>query len=551
MAEVTYIKTDYMYELVETDNISKVPFEKGRLIIVDNGEVYYDKTIGTNATDGRVRLQNVSKHFIANDDSTSDADYCNEISNPSENDTVIIERIIGTYDSENLENNSYKTSVYFYTHTGTQDEVNTYDWVKIEQAEAELLEEVTVTSNIGALQQGTVLDKGTKISDVVTSMVSGTIEPEILPPIVNLVNYNFEKYNDIDTFTPSMTFEIVPPHFEYGPETIDYTVEVSSIKCDTTNTGYAELDISNATIAITKDDLTNYSYVTLTMNDSNGTQLPTNLFYEVIFNFNCNTVPLAYPSGIAEYAEQHQLIGYAKGYRYIEGCYYGTLTNVSEDDDLAVLIQENCNRLNDNFKNTTFNLNVKAGTQSVIIAIPMNLWGDNYQSNNDFYTDIYKVKNLANGLDITDCFKALGDGIDAKAAIYIGNHQYWVYCYTPVKPFVIDTELEISIGYSCHSVDNFEDGDIKFTTCQYGADEYYDLYFDFNKYTKLDSINYIDVNNKNLVYISKVKLNSKNILELFDLAVPKEDLSFTVYGNNGVIALITYTSETFKIETRV
>ena len=44
---VQYENTGAVFTLVETDNINKVPFKGGQYIIVDNGMVYYDPTIGT------------------------------------------------------------------------------------------------------------------------------------------------------------------------------------------------------------------------------------------------------------------------------------------------------------------------------------------------------------------------------------------------------------------------------------------------------------------------------------------------------------------------
>ena len=48
---VIYEDTGAVFELIETDNINKVPFKVGQYIIVDDGMVYYDPTTGSSIND--------------------------------------------------------------------------------------------------------------------------------------------------------------------------------------------------------------------------------------------------------------------------------------------------------------------------------------------------------------------------------------------------------------------------------------------------------------------------------------------------------------------
>ena len=102
---VQYENTGAVFTLVETDNINKVPFKGGQYIIVDNGMVYYDPTIGTSIDDRccltpqrEVDVNDRSKD--SNGEWLSDEYYLGLCTNPINGDVNIIRDTIDGTDKK-------------------------------------------------------------------------------------------------------------------------------------------------------------------------------------------------------------------------------------------------------------------------------------------------------------------------------------------------------------------------------------------------------------------------------------------------------------------
>ena len=84
------ISTGKMLKLIETDNVYKVPFNAGQFIIVDDGMMYYDSTVGESLDD---RICLTPKHEVdicIRENDLTDEYYLSLHTKPIIGDLVII-----------------------------------------------------------------------------------------------------------------------------------------------------------------------------------------------------------------------------------------------------------------------------------------------------------------------------------------------------------------------------------------------------------------------------------------------------------------------------
>lgn len=399
---VIYEDTGAVFELIETDNINKVPFKVGQYIIVDDGMVYYDPTTGSsindracltpkNEVDVNDRAKNSAGEWLTDDY------YLGLCTNPIDNDVNIIRTLI-----EGTDKKEY--TIYIY---------NKDKWIKLNQSynakNVYLDDNITVTIPLGNDKLNIpheVNTKGLSVFDALNAICGPEIKPEIIEPSIEVSfdpDIKFLDYGSSNTINYDV--KLNPGKYEYGPDT-GVTVTKYSIK---DSKGITRTSKSNS---FDVNNVTDSYYIDFNIEYSEGVDPNSNLPNKTLPGENIKAGIIT-KRFVFESKKADLIFGYLTAMK-------PTLTKY----DI-----ESCNKEYIEDKKT-FDLKVPANTAEIYILKPVK-------------TKILSVINKNTNYDMFNAFhNETGSNI-----YYYGNDQglYSAYVYKPANNFTTPVTLSITI----------------------------------------------------------------------------------------------------------
>lgn len=391
---IQYENTGEVFTLVETDNINKVPFKGGQYIIVDDGMVYYDPTIGSSIND---RACLTPQREVDVNDRTKDSNgnwlsddyYLNLCTNPINGDVNIIRTPInGTIDKKEYTIYTYDGKKWV-KETGSYNAKNVY-----------LDDDVLFDSNESTT-------KGLSLFDALTKIFAPKSNPIIIQPLIDeKLNITSDTILDYKSnYTIDYNLDLNPGSYEYGPDTdvtaTNYRVVSSDGIVKLTKTGSIPI------LSPTKD-----CYIDFYITHTNGS---------VPFKHDKKT---KYIEGqILANTISKRILYKVKKSDFMCGTFKRIYNQVTSD------VFSNLYKFHFNEDETKklVHLDIEVGTGEICILISKS-------------TKLISIINNNAGNDITNAFN-----IENDVSPYDDDTLYAVYTYKPANKFTIPTSLTITM----------------------------------------------------------------------------------------------------------
>ncbi len=409
----TEVNTGKKLKLIETDDINKVPFEEGQYIIVDDGMVYYDPTIGSSITDRMCLTPKQEVDVYVRSNNLTDEYYLSLQTKPHNGDLVVIKDLIeGT--------RNYIYSIYLYNDN--EEDTNSSEWVKLTGSYSAdnvyFDKDIVITTEIPGIE----LENGRKVINAVGKNVTEIFDaifapeknPTITQPSIEISFPEAGAYELGTIITPTYDLNLNPGSYQFGPET---EVIANSYKA-VSSSNVTKSGKSGSFSQLTVNVGTNF-YITATISHSSGTIPKTAKGDEFISGqIKAGTIQKVSPA----------ITG------YVEGLYFGTdSTKALTSNNVTSAYIRNLNKTRKGYENTDVDMIVPVGTKSIILACPEDSAG------------ISKVFNHTANCDMAEAFgtpfriKVNGNSTSSSYAKY-----YNVWIYTPAEPYEIAAKLTIS-----------------------------------------------------------------------------------------------------------
>lgn len=408
---INEISTGKILKLIETDDINKVPFNAGQFIMVDDGTMYYDSTIGKTIDD---RLHLTPKHEVdvyERENKFTDEYYLSLQTRPIFGDIVIIKDLIPGSDK-------YSTTIYLY-NDNTED-TNTNNWVKLSDSynsdKVYFDKDLAISLDIPGIEltngKKIINSTGKNLSEIFDIIFYPEKNPIITKPSIH-VDFPEAGYYEIGTvITPTYNIKFNSGNYEFGPNT-DVVVNEYEI---TSSDGFIKNTKTGSFSAITVDENTNF-YLTGIVYHSAGTVPVTNK------NNEYNEGQLM-ANGILDISPS--ITG------YLNGMYYGTSDEILTETDITSDIIKGLNKTDKAYDVEPVDMTIPVGTKSIIIACP------------NSETGIVKVFNHTANCDMIGAFGQpfVKKVMDASNSL-LHAKKYNVWIYTPAEPYEFEANLTI------------------------------------------------------------------------------------------------------------
>lgn len=408
---ITRVETGKKLQLVETDNINKVPFNAGQYIIVDNGIVYYDPTNGLTLEDRKCLTPTHGINIYERNNNQTDEHYLSLQTNPVDGDLVIIKDLIP---------NSTNYSYIIYLYNSNSEDNNDKLWCKLTGSQNAkdifLNSDINITAPITQIlnEPKVIKASGKNIEEVLNSIFSPELNPVIVQPSASISFPNAGSYEIGSVVIPKYSIGFNSGDYEYGPDT-----NVEAITYTATSSNGDVMNTSSGDFAsITVTDSTSF-YVTADVTHSAGAIPLTNKNNEYLDGqISEGTVSV----------QSSRITG------YVNGLFYGGTENDITTGITSDIIR-GLNKTNKNYKAETITINIPVGTKSIILACPNNKTG------------VTKVYNNTVNADMTTAFGnpteilVKGNNTDNKYAT-----TYNVWTYTPAEAYSVVASLSITLG---------------------------------------------------------------------------------------------------------
>lgn len=406
MSNINELDTGKVFKIIETSDASKIPFEGGQYIIVDNGLVYYDPTYGTSISDRRCLVPKQEVDTFDRTDDNTDQYYLDLCKNPIDDDMVIIRTPIA-----NTSKYDYKVYVYnggkWNAISGEYTAENVY-----------FTEDLTVTTQVGNIElvdgKAVIPNKGKNLKETLEMIYGGEKFPTITNPSINVTLTNSGCYEIGTKITPAYTTEFDEGLYEFGPET---GVKLGNLSVRS-STGVTKSSATGSFAQITVNENTEF-YVTATATHAAGVVPKTAMNND----YRDGKIAAGTVTGVSE-----KITG------YIEGFYHGVSNNLIDASNVTSNIIRGLDTTKQNYTNgSEYEMIVPMGAKSIIFAVP---------NSNDFA--IEKVYNNTALCDMTYVF-----GTPIVKNVYGANnsqaHAYKIYIYSPAEPYENETHLKITL----------------------------------------------------------------------------------------------------------
>ena len=397
---VQYENTGAVFTLVETDNINKVPFKGGQYIIVDNGMVYYDPTIGTSIDDRccltpqrEVDVNDRSKD--SNGEWLSDEYYLELCTNPINGDVNIIRDTIDGTDKKEYTIYTYDGKKWI-KETGSYNAKNVY-----------LDDDVSLTFPFNSNNTNKFNTKGLSLFDALNKIFAPDVNPTIKQPsVIEKVSINNDIILDYNTnYMINYDLELDPGEYQYGPDT--------------------NVDATNYKV-VSSDGI-----VKLTKSGSIPVTNPTKDFYIDFYITHTNgSIPYKFDKK-SQYLDGQILAGTISKrlvYKVDKAdIICGTFNRIYNEitPDMTLNLNKFC--FNENEIEKIVNLEINVGTGEICILIPKDV-------------KILSILNTETGCNMFNAFDT-----DNIVFPYNDDTLYNAYTYKPANKFTIATTLVITI----------------------------------------------------------------------------------------------------------
>lgn len=408
------VSTGKMLKLIETDNINKVPFNAGQFIIVDDGMMYYDSTIGKSIDD---RLSLTPKHEIdtyIRENNLSDEYYLSLHTQPILGDMVIIKDLIP---------NTTKYSFTIYLYNDNPEDTNTDDWVKLTESynasNVYFDKDITIAVDIPGIDlvdgKKIINSTGKNIFEVFNSIFYPEKNPDIIKPSIT-VNFPEAGCYELGTvIIPTYEVSFNPGEYEFGPDT-DVQVNEYEIK---SSTGAIKTTSSGSFQPITIDDDTDF-YITTTIYHSDGT-IPINNKNNEYFDGQIKA------AGLVDISKS--ITG------YLNGLYYGVSEQIIDPNTVDSNFIKTLNKTQKAYNNEPVNMTVPIGSKSIILACPVENIGISEVFNHTANCDMFSAFGTPVVKNILD---------NNESNVHAKDYNVWIY--TPAESYEFNTKLTIICG---------------------------------------------------------------------------------------------------------
>ena len=434
--------TGQLFTVVETDSIEKaklISYVPGQYIIIDDGTVYYDNTIGS-----RILVTKSNTVTIKIIESTNDIQYKDLLPSiikseytDKEKEPIIGDLIILKKQTDSDLVFEYKLIIYAETLVETEEEgqVIKKDWELISgdnlAKNTYFTESITITEPIPGitLENGVgVLNlKGASIVDLVKMIWAPKKEPAIEQPTAKIyltVNGTKLESNvkyECGTILSNIGYEIITNsgNYQYGPDT---------------NVTFNTINISYNGQNSVHNDKTGILLSSLEIDNNTNLQLDCNISH------TNGEIPNMIPDGFYEHGQIRSNSINSKSCiisSYIPGLYYGVSTSeIINSNNITNIKFKNNNeikQLNKNYnKGETVLMNVPVGTKTIILACP----------------EEYTISNIYNNTvntPMSEAFQLTENSY--RISINNGNFSknYKVWLYTPAEQYSIQASLTITL----------------------------------------------------------------------------------------------------------
>ena len=412
MAEVNTGKT---LKVIETDDINKIPFDGGQYIIVDTGMVYYDPTTGTSVENRVCLTPKQEVDVYTRDSGKTDEYYLGLQTKPINGDMVVIKDKIA---------NTGKFTYSVYVYNNNDEDTNSEEWVKVTgsyvASNIYFDKEIVITTGLdeNEYENGKkVIDAaGMSLTEVMDAIFSPEKNPIIEQPSVIIDFPQAGAYEIGASVTPSYEISLDPGNYQFGPDT---NVKANSYKVLSSN-------------GVTKSSKTG-SFSTIKITES------TNFYFDANISHSSGTIPVTikgepYTAGQIKAAtitaESKHITG------YVNGLYYGCSdTKVSQSDIDSDFIKD-LYKLGKGHEECDVDFVVPVGTESIIIACPVDSNGINMIYNNTVNANMTEAFGSPFEVKV-----AGADGVITSSYA----RMYNVYIYSPAEAYENSASLTIKL----------------------------------------------------------------------------------------------------------
>lgn len=408
------INTGKILKLIETDNVNKVPFNNGQFIIVDDGMMYYDSTVGKSITDRKCLTPKHEVDVYIRENNLTDDYYLALHINPISGDIVIIKDLIPN-------TNTYSYTVYLYNDN--LEDNNSSEWTKLTESYNASNVYFDKDITIGLDIPGIDLVKGKKVMntagknllEVFDSIFYPEKNPNVVQPKISVDFPEAGCYEIGTSITPTYHISFTPGEYEFGPDT---DVHVNEYEIES-STGAIKSTAAGSFQTIIVDENTDF-YLTSKVYYSTGTIPVTN-----------RDVP--HPDG---QILAGGLVDISKSITgYLNGLYYGVSDELLTESDINSNFIKNLNKTGKAYSTEPVNMTIPVGTKSIIIACPDNEVGISEIYNNTVNCNMFAAFGTAFIKNITD---------SNNSTLHAKNYKVWLY--TPAEPYEFAANLTITCG---------------------------------------------------------------------------------------------------------